>query len=70
MLKSGKAKPQPSRDSKKQLVCELQVRLTDLVKKLEKKARGITKYQNTIGQTPQDVLEAEPKKFLKVRPCM
>jgi hypothetical protein len=48
------------------LVCELQVRVTELVKQLEKKAKGCTKYQNTLGQTPQDVLEAQPKMFNKV----
>jgi len=69
MLKQGKANPVPSRikrNGQHVLVCELQVRVTELVKQLEKKAKGCTKYQNTLGQTPQDVLEAQPKMFNKM----
>ena len=46
--------------------CELEVKASDIVKRLEKKAKGISEYRNTMGRTARESIEAQALDVKKV----
>ena len=46
--------------------CELEVKASDLVKRLEKEAKSISEYRNTMGRTARESIEAQALDVKKV----
>jgi hypothetical protein len=60
MFKNGKKVVSKKRGTNPPVeVCELQLKTSELVKKLEKSAKGCSKYQNNMGATALGIIEAE-----------
>ena len=60
MFKNGKKVASKKRGTNPPvMVCELQLKTSELVKKLEKSAKGCSKYQNNMGATALEIIEAE-----------